>query len=165
MYCTHCKYYWIMPDFTNLRPSQTNTLNMTTSSLCSSRIHSHPVSIQKRTFGIWWNRTFVSWMHSSRIYRGRTLPLWNKIWGLFLAHLICFSISIGCWGPCFKSWFKRQIVNYWLNMFPLVKWQINSYSPIFPRTQQHHLTILLFQSWLCVFFRWKPCCLRRHCVS
>ena len=46
---------------------QTCFLNMTMSSLYSNGLHSHQISIQQSTFGMWWNRRFSSWMCSKQI--------------------------------------------------------------------------------------------------
>ncbi len=42
-------------------------LNMTVSSLYSNGLHSHQISIQWSTFGMWWNGRFASWMRSRQI--------------------------------------------------------------------------------------------------
>ncbi len=38
------------------------------SSLYSNGLHSHQISIQQSTFGMWWNERFTSWMCSRQIY-------------------------------------------------------------------------------------------------
>ncbi len=57
----------IMHHVTKLKSSQTGFLNMTMSSLYSNGLHSHQISIQQSTFGVWWNGRFVSWMCSRQI--------------------------------------------------------------------------------------------------
>ncbi len=57
----------IMHHVTKLKSSQTGFLNMTMSSLYSNGLHSHQISIQYSTFGIWWNGRFTSWMYSRQI--------------------------------------------------------------------------------------------------
>ncbi len=57
----------IMHHVTKLKSSQTGFLNMTMSSLYSNGLHSHQISIQKSTFGMWWNERFISWMCSRQI--------------------------------------------------------------------------------------------------
>ncbi len=52
----------IMHHVTKLKSSQTGFLNMTMSSLYSNSLHSHQISIQWSTFGMWWNGRFASWM-------------------------------------------------------------------------------------------------------
>ncbi len=52
---------------TKLKSSQTGFLNMTMSSLYSNGLHSHQISIQYSTFGMWWNGRFTSWMRSWQI--------------------------------------------------------------------------------------------------
>ncbi len=58
--CTHL--LMIMHHVTKLKSSQTGFLNMTMSSLYSNDLHSHQISIQQSTFGMWWNERFTSWM-------------------------------------------------------------------------------------------------------
>ncbi len=57
----------IMHHVTKLKSSPTGFLNMTMSSLYSNGLHSHQISIQKSTFGMWWNGRFASWMCSRQI--------------------------------------------------------------------------------------------------
>ncbi len=57
----------IMDHVTKLKSSQTSFLNMTMSSLYSNGLHSHQISIQKSTFGMWWNGRLTSWMCSRQI--------------------------------------------------------------------------------------------------
>ncbi len=57
----------IMHHVTKLKSSQTGFLNMTMSSLYSNGLHSHQISIQWSTFGMWWNGRFTSWMCSRQI--------------------------------------------------------------------------------------------------
>ncbi len=57
----------IMHHVTKLKSSQTGFLNMTMSSLYSNGLHSHQISIQWSTFGMWWNRRFASCMCSRQI--------------------------------------------------------------------------------------------------
>ncbi len=52
---------------TKLKSSQTGFLNMTMRSLYSNGLHSHQISIQYSTFGMWWNGRFTSWMRSWQI--------------------------------------------------------------------------------------------------
>ncbi len=47
---------------TKLKSSQTGFLNMAMSSLYSNGLHSHQISIQSSTFGMWWNGRFTSWI-------------------------------------------------------------------------------------------------------
>ncbi len=54
----------IMHHVTKLKSSQTGFLNMIMSSLYSNGLHSHQISIQQSTFGMWWNGRFTSWMCS-----------------------------------------------------------------------------------------------------
>ncbi len=58
-----------MHHVTKLTSSQTGFLNMTMSSLYSNGLHSHQISIQLSTFGMWWNGRFASWMCSRQIWR------------------------------------------------------------------------------------------------
>ncbi len=46
---------------------QTGFLNKTMSSLYSNGLHNHQISIQRSTFGMWWNGRFASWMCSRQI--------------------------------------------------------------------------------------------------
>ncbi len=57
----------IMHHVTKLKSSQTGFLDMTMSSLYSNGLHSHQISIQLSTFGMWWNGRFASWMCSWQI--------------------------------------------------------------------------------------------------
>ncbi len=57
----------IMHHVTKLKSSQTGFLNMEMSSLYSNSLHSHQISIQKNTFGMWWNERFTSWMCSQQM--------------------------------------------------------------------------------------------------
>ncbi len=59
----------IMHHVTKLKSSQTGFFNMTMSSLYSNGLHSHQISIQYSTFGMWWNERSVSctWMWSWQI--------------------------------------------------------------------------------------------------
>ncbi len=59
----------IMHHVTKLKSSQTGFLNMTMSSLYSNVLHSHQISIQQSTFGMWRNERFTSWMCSRQICR------------------------------------------------------------------------------------------------
>ncbi len=68
--CTHllmATSSWISHHVTKIKSSQTGFLNMTMSSLYSNGLHSHQISIQKSTFGMWWNGRFASWMCSWQI--------------------------------------------------------------------------------------------------
>ncbi len=68
--CTHllmANSSRIMHHITKIKSSQTGFLNMTMSSLYSNGLHSHQISIQERTFGMWWNGRFPSWMCSRQI--------------------------------------------------------------------------------------------------
>ncbi len=56
--------YFQQDNVTKLKSSQTGFLNMTMSSLYSNGLHSHQISIQYSTFGMWWNGRFTSWMCS-----------------------------------------------------------------------------------------------------
>ncbi len=58
-WCTSSR---IMHRVTKIKSSQTGFLNMTMSSLYSNVLHSHQISIQQSTFGMWWNERFTSWM-------------------------------------------------------------------------------------------------------
>ncbi len=60
-------YFRIMHHVTKLKSSQTGFLNVTMSSLYSNGLHSHQISIQYSTFGMWWNGRFTSWMCSRQI--------------------------------------------------------------------------------------------------
>ncbi|KAF7652374.1 hypothetical protein LDENG_00097700 [Lucifuga dentata] len=59
---------------TKLKTSQIGFLNMTMSSLYSNGLHSHQISIQYSTFGMWWNGRFVSWMCSRQICSNCVMP-------------------------------------------------------------------------------------------
>jgi len=52
---------------TKLKSSQTSFLNTTMSSLYSNGFHSHQISIQQSTFGMWWNGRFASWICNRQI--------------------------------------------------------------------------------------------------
>ncbi len=56
-----------MHHVTKLKSSQTGLLNMIMSSLYSSGLHSHQISIHQSTFGMWWNGRFASWMNTRQI--------------------------------------------------------------------------------------------------
>ncbi len=57
----------ILHHVTKLKSSLTGFLNMTMSSLYSNGLHSHQISIQWSTFGMWWNGRFALWMCSRQI--------------------------------------------------------------------------------------------------
>ncbi len=59
--------YFQQDNVTKLKSSQTGFLNMTMSSLYSNGLHSHQISIQLNTFGMWWNGRIASWMCSRQI--------------------------------------------------------------------------------------------------
>ncbi len=80
----------IMHHVTKLKSSQTGFLNMTMSSLYSNGLHSHQISIQESTFGMWWNGRFTSWMCSRQICSNcvMLLSIWTKISEECFQHLI-----------------------------------------------------------------------------
>ncbi len=68
--CTHLLMFTssrITHHVTKFKSPQTGFLNMTMSSLYSNGLHSHQISIQQSTFGMWWNGRFASWMCSRQI--------------------------------------------------------------------------------------------------
>ncbi len=64
----------IMHHVTKPKSSQSGFLNMTMSSLYSNGLHSHQISIQESTFGMWWNGRFASWMYSWQICSKCVMP-------------------------------------------------------------------------------------------
>ncbi len=83
----------IMHHVTKLKSSQTGFLNMTMSSLYSNGLHSHQISIQQSTFGMWWNGRFTSWMCSRLICSNCVMlscqqSIWTKIYEKCFQHLV-----------------------------------------------------------------------------
>ncbi len=118
----------IMHHVTKLKSSQTGFLNMTMSLLYSNGLHSHQISIQQSTFGMWWNGRFASRMCSWQIcsncvmlscqYGPKSLRnVSNTLLNLFHEEL--------------RQFWRQKWVQPGTNKVYLIKWSVSVYIYIY----------------------------------
>ncbi len=80
----------IMQHVTKLKSSQNGFLNMTMSSLYSNDLHSHQISIQWSTFGMWWNEIRIMDVQPINLQqlRDAIMLIWTTISEECFQHLV-----------------------------------------------------------------------------
>ncbi len=113
----------IMHHVTKLKSSQTGFLNMTMSSLYSNGLHSHQISIQQSTFGMWCNGRFASWMCSRQICSNYHA---NNQYGPKSQRNLSNTLLNLCYEELMQFWRQKGVQPRTCKVY-LIKWPVSVY--------------------------------------
>ncbi len=128
--CTHLLMYFQQDNVTKLKSSQTGFLNMTMSSLYSNRLHSHQISIQYSTFGMWWNERFSSWMCRRQICSNCVMLSWQ--YGPKSVRNVSNTLLNLCHEELKQFWRQKGVQPDTSKVY-LIKWPVSVYILLFYR--------------------------------